>query len=145
MSEKANSRGQRRKELEKQKKSKKTSTSGWLKRIIVACFIIGLAGLLFGGGLFAFYASSAPELDEESLKDPISSEFYDINGDVFATIGSESRDYVNYEDIPKEMEAAILQLKTYVSINIMESIFIDLVVPYLPILQVALVHKARVR
>jgi penicillin-binding protein 1A len=108
VSEKANSRGQRRKELEKQKKSKKTSTAGWLKRIIVACFIIGLAGLLFGGGLFAFYASSAPELDEESLKDPISSEFYDINGEVFATIGSESRDYVNYEDIPKEMEAAIL-------------------------------------
>lgn len=107
MSERPNSRGQRRKELEQQKKSKK-SKSGWFKRIVVACFIIGLAGLLFGGGLFAFYASSAPELDEESLKDPISSEFYDVNGDIFATIGSESRDYVNYEDIPKEMEAAIL-------------------------------------
>ncbi|WP_017381871.1 penicillin-binding protein 1A [Paenisporosarcina sp. TG-14] len=109
MSENINSRGQRRKELEKQKKTKKISKTGWIRRIVVAIFIIGLAGLLFGGGLFAFYASSAPKLDEESLKDPITSVILDKNDDVFATIGSsEKRDYVNYKDIPKGMEDAIL-------------------------------------
>lgn len=108
MSEKVNSRGQRRKQLEKQKKSKQSSAKGWLKRIVVACLVIGLAGLLFGGSLFAYYASSSPELNEDSLKDPISSEFYDKNGEIFATIGKENRDYVNYEDIPKNMEDAIL-------------------------------------
>ncbi len=108
MSEKSNSRGQRRKELEKQKKANKSTTAVWFKRIILVCIVLGLAGLLFGGGLFAFYASSAPKLDEDALKDPVSSEFYDVNGDAFATIGSENRDYVNYSDIPKDMEDAIL-------------------------------------
>jgi len=108
VSEKVNSRGQRRKQLEKQKKSQQSSAKTWLKRIVVACLVIGLAGLLLGGGLFAYYASSSPELDEDSLKDPISSEFYDKNGEIFATIGIENRDYVNYEDIPKDMEDAIL-------------------------------------
>ncbi|HSO56986.1 MAG TPA: biosynthetic peptidoglycan transglycosylase, partial [Paenisporosarcina sp.] len=108
MSEKVNSRGQRRKELERQKKSQKTSKTGWLKRIVVACLLIGLAGLLFGGGLFAFYASSAPKLDEESLKDPLPSKVFDTNKDLIMTLGPENREYINYEDIPKEMENAIL-------------------------------------
>ena len=108
MSEKVNSRGQRRKELERQKKSKKTSKTGWLKRIVVVCILIGLAGLLFGGGLFAFYASSAPKLDEESLKDPLPSKVFDKNKDLIMTLGPENREYINYEDIPKEMENAIL-------------------------------------
>lgn len=108
MSEKPNSRGQRRRELEKQKKSKQTSKKGLFKKIFLACLFVGLAGLMFGGVLFAFYASSAPELDEESLKDPISSEFYDKNDKLFATIGAENRDYIEYNDIPKLMEEAIL-------------------------------------
>lgn len=108
MSQKPNSRGQRRTELKKQKKAKKTSTSGLFKKIFMALVIVGLAGLLFGGALFAFYASSSPELDEELLKDPISTEFYDINNKIFATIGAENRKYINYDDIPKSMENAIL-------------------------------------
>ena len=47
-------------------------------------------------------------LDEESLKDPISPEFLDANGDIFATVGAESSEYVAYEDIPQLMEDAIL-------------------------------------
>ncbi|MET0785695.1 MAG: biosynthetic peptidoglycan transglycosylase, partial [Paenisporosarcina sp.] len=108
MSEKPSSRGQRRKELEKQKKSKQSSKKGLFKKIITAVIIIGLAGLLFGAGLFAFYASSAPALDEEALKDPISTEVYDKNNKLFATFGAENRDYVAYEEIPKLMEDAIL-------------------------------------
>lgn len=108
MSEKPNSRGQRRRQLEKQKKAKQSSKTGLFKKLIIAILVVGIAGLLFGGGLFAFYASSAPELDEELLKDPISTEFYDINDKLFATIGAENRKYISYDDIPKSMENAIL-------------------------------------
>lgn len=108
MSENKSSRGQRRKELEQQKKSKQSSKKGLFKKIFMAVIIIGLAGLLFGAGLFAFYASSAPALEEENLKDPISTEVYDINDELFATFGAENRDYVGYEEIPKLMEDAIL-------------------------------------
>lgn len=87
---------------------KKKSKGGLFKRIILALFAIGLIGLLSGLGLFVYYASSAPELDEASLKDPISSTFLDKNGEAFYTSGTENRIYVNYDDIPQQMEDAIL-------------------------------------
>lgn len=91
-----------------QKKQQKKPTKVWLKRILLTIVALGLAGLIFGGGLFVFYASSAPKLDEDLLKDPISAEFYDINGEQFATLGTQNRKYVEYKDIPKEMVDAIL-------------------------------------
>jgi penicillin-binding protein 1A len=49
-----------------------------------------------------------PKLDESMLKDPISSKIYDINGELITEVGSENRDYVAYEDIPKLVENAVL-------------------------------------
>ncbi|GKW44708.1 penicillin-binding protein 1A [Planococcus sp. NCCP-2050] len=119
MSEKPVSREQRRKALEQQKKTarkkpgpkKKKASSGtsWIKRIVLAIVLIGVVGLLSGLGLFAYYASGAPDLDEELLRDPISPKFLAADGKTeipFMTV--EDRTYVNYEEIPKEMEAAIL-------------------------------------
>ena len=113
MSDQINSRTERRKaqqaqqETQKRKKKPKKSKSIF-KKIFLALFIVGFAVLLGGAGLFAFYASSAPKLDEELLRDPLSSELLDVNGDVFLTTGTEKRDYVAYEDIPKLLEDAIL-------------------------------------
>lgn len=79
-----------------------------MKRILLTIVIIGVVGLIAGGSLFAFYASSAPELDETALKDPISPKLLDANGDLFATVGAESREYIPYDEIPKQMEDAII-------------------------------------
>ncbi|KAA0958178.1 PBP1A family penicillin-binding protein [Planococcus kocurii] len=114
MSDKQISREERRKAIERQKKTnnkkkKKSPAITWIKRILLAIVVIGLAGLVFGASLFAFYASSAPELDEELLRDPISPTFYAADGETeIPYITAENREYVNYEDIPKTMEAAIL-------------------------------------
>ena len=70
MSEQKMTREQRRKQQEK-KKQPKTPAKLWMKRILLTIVIIGVVGLVAGGSLFAFYASSAPELDETALKDPI--------------------------------------------------------------------------
>ena len=106
------SREQRRKAMEQQKKKgkkKKTSGGGWFKRIILAILIVGVIGLVFGIGLFTYYASSAPELDEELLRDPISPTFLAADGETeIPYMTGEDREYVNYEDIPKLMEDAIL-------------------------------------
>ncbi len=107
MSEQKATREQRRKEQQK-KKQPKQPIKLWIKRVFISVLILGVLGLIGGGSLFAYYASSAPKLDEESLKDPISPEFLDGNGDIFATVGAESREYVAYEDIPQLMEDAIL-------------------------------------
>ena len=72
-----------------------------MKRVLIALVAIGLVGLIAGGSVYAYYASTAPDLDEELLKDPISPKLLDANGEVFATVGSESREYIPYEDIPK--------------------------------------------
>ncbi|MDN4493832.1 penicillin-binding protein 1A [Ureibacillus aquaedulcis] len=108
MAEKRRTREELKRERELQKKKQKKPVGNWVKRILLAIVIIGVVGLIGGAGLFAVYASSAPELDEELLKDPVSSEFYDANGELFASIGAESRKYVEYEDIPQNMIDAIL-------------------------------------
>nr|WP_054550766.1 penicillin-binding protein 1A [Lysinibacillus sphaericus] len=112
MTERRRTRGEHQKALAEKNKKKKTkpasSAKSWFKRIFLTVLAIGVAGLIGGGALFAFYASTAPELDEELLKDPVSSEFYDKNGELFATIGAENRKYIKYEDIPEDMINAIL-------------------------------------
>ncbi len=97
-----------KRERELLKKQQKKPAKVWFKRIFLTLLALGVTGFLFGIGMFVYYASSAPELNEELLKDPISAEFYDKNGELFTTIGVESRKYVEYEDIPKEMVDAIL-------------------------------------
>ncbi|GLC86997.1 transglycosylase domain-containing protein [Lysinibacillus piscis] len=89
-------------------KKPKSSLKIWFKRIFLTLLTIGIVGFLGGVGLFAYYASSAPELDENLLKDPVSSEFYDKNGELFATIGAENRKYIKYDEIPEDMRNAIL-------------------------------------
>ncbi|AWE07028.1 penicillin-binding protein [Lysinibacillus sp. 2017] len=114
MTERRRTREEIQRERQQQKrKSKKTKTPGspigkWVKRILLTIVLIGVLGFLGGAALFGYYVSKAPELDEELLKDPISSEFYDVNGELFATIGSQSRKYIKYEDIPEQMRDAII-------------------------------------
>ncbi|AIY05719.1 penicillin-binding protein [Planococcus sp. PAMC 21323] len=114
MSDKQISREERRKAIERQKKNsnkkkKKSPVFLWIKRIVLMMVIIGLAGVVFGASMFAYYASSAPEIDEELLRDPISPTFYAADGETeIPYITAENREYINYEDIPKTMEDAIL-------------------------------------
>lgn len=114
MNDKKISREERRKAIERQKKNenknkKKSPLLVWMKRIVLVFVIIGLAGFVFGASLFAYYASSAPELDEELLRDPISPTIYAADGETeIPYITAENREYVDYKDIPKSMEAAIL-------------------------------------
>ncbi|MEC1178277.1 transglycosylase domain-containing protein [Metasolibacillus meyeri] len=108
MTERKLTREDIKKQRQQKQKKKKSPFKLWLKRIVLTIVFIGVLGFLGGAGLFAYYVSSAPELDEELLKFPVSSEFYDVNGELFATIGQESRKYVKFEDIPDDMVAAIL-------------------------------------
>ncbi|MDZ5711977.1 PBP1A family penicillin-binding protein [Jeotgalibacillus haloalkalitolerans] len=92
-------------------KNKKKKKGSLFKKILLTVFIVGLAGLLFGGGLFAYYASQAPDLNEEDFIDPITTELRDVNGDVFARIGAENREFVSYDEIPPLVENAVLAIE----------------------------------
>ncbi|MHA6259668.1 transglycosylase domain-containing protein [Sporosarcina sp. CAU 1771] len=110
MSEHMKSRTELRKskQASQQKAKKPKNTKRIIKRIFLILIAIGFAGLLAGGGLFAYYASSAPKLDEKLLRDPLSSEILDRNKDVILTTGIEKREFVPFNEIPSLMEDAIL-------------------------------------
>ncbi|MBO8177448.1 MAG: PBP1A family penicillin-binding protein [Bacillus sp. (in: Bacteria)] len=77
-------------------------------RLIFMLFLLGVIGAIGGGITAAYYISQAPPLDETLLKDPIASEIYDKDGNFITRIGTEKRKYVEYDDIPKLVEDAIL-------------------------------------
>lgn len=117
MSDNIQSRSQRRKQQEQARKSDRKSSKKpagkkkqplW-KTILKVAVLVAVIGFVFGVGLFTFYAATAPELDEESLKDPLSSELYaEGASEPFLTLGAENREYVEYEQIPQVMEDAVL-------------------------------------
>ena len=107
MAEQYKTRGERRKQVESQKKAPKKPKK-LLRRIFLTLVTIGIICLVAGVGTFAYFISDAPKLDEKLLKDPVASTIYDKDKKVLAEVGKENRDYVNYEDIPKLVENAFL-------------------------------------
>ncbi|QTM98888.1 PBP1A family penicillin-binding protein [Sediminibacillus dalangtanensis] len=79
----------------------------WLK-LFFLILLLGLAGLLTGAGVFAYYANQAPPLNEKDLVDPAASQILDKDGNVVAAIGNKKREQVNYDEIPGLVEDAIL-------------------------------------
>ncbi|HYK72283.1 MAG TPA: transglycosylase domain-containing protein, partial [Pseudoneobacillus sp.] len=108
MSEKYQSREDRRKQLSNQKPKRKKKTAGLWKKVFLSLVIIGLIGAIAGGVTIAMIIKDTPKLDEALLKDPVSSKILDKDGNVISQVGAVKRDYVTYDDIPKQMEEAIL-------------------------------------
>ncbi|MDV6377706.1 PBP1A family penicillin-binding protein [Sporosarcina sp. GW1-11] len=109
MSDNINSRTTRRQQKDTmQKKPGRKMPQGLFKKILMAIVIFGLVVLVGGASLFAYYASTAPDLDEELLKDPLTSNFLTKDGDIFLKFGTEKRDFVPYDEIPQQMKDAIL-------------------------------------
>lgn len=86
-----------------------------LKIVVTALLVILTTSLLFVC-IFAFYVKTTLvddldiSLDDFSLSE--SSTVYDINGDVMATLSSgENRIWVDYEDIPEDLEHALVAIE----------------------------------
>lgn len=99
----AQSRTERKKQSKKIKKNKMSLGKKILFSIIGFILAIGVGGL----GLFAYYASSAPELTNDDLTGSYSSEFVDMNGEVFYTLGGDKREYADADEYPEVMLNAI--------------------------------------
>jgi len=72
MSDQTKSRAARRQQMEAEKrrgKNKKNKSGGIpIKKIFLSIVALGIAVLIGGVGLFAFYASTAPDLDESFIE-----------------------------------------------------------------------------
>ena len=61
--------------------------------------------------ILAFIAKElkdVPDITRANLQDPLSSEIYDKNLNLIATVGAEKREYINIEDIPQSVKDAVL-------------------------------------
>lgn len=82
----------------------------FLANLLIGLFVVAfLLGLL----VFAFYASSAPKLTEESLTATSSSLIYDTNNNLIADLGSEKRTNVETKEIPVELANAIIAIEDH--------------------------------
>ncbi|MFG6118421.1 transglycosylase domain-containing protein [Thalassobacillus sp. B23F22_16] len=88
--------------------SKKGNKKPVFKKVLLALLITGIVLMIVTGSLFAYYVSSAPELNKAQLSDPIPSRVYDMNGELFAELGSENRTKISYSELPDVMRDAVL-------------------------------------
>ena len=88
-------------------------TSSRKKKIIIRILFTIFCAICIAGivGVVAFYlyiASTAPAFKAEELYKKESSTLYDINGDLYATLGSENRTLVTYDELPEVLINAIV-------------------------------------
>ena len=92
-------------------KIKKETLLKVLKYLLITGVSLAIIVALAGGGLFAYYISSAPKLSEKELKSTNSSLIYDVNNNVIADLGSEKRENVSADNIPLNLVNAITSIE----------------------------------
>ena len=111
MTEKYQSREERRKQKDttkKKQKGKKKSTGSLFKRIFLVLVVLGIIGIITGAATFAFMVKDAPKIDANILKAAIPSEIYGLDGELITEIGIQKLDYVEYGDIPELVRDAVI-------------------------------------
>ena len=92
-------------------KIKKETLLKVLKYLLITGVSLAIIVALAGGGLFAYYISSAPKLSEKELKSTNSSLIYDVNNNLIANLGSEKRENVSADNIPLNLVNAITSIE----------------------------------
>lgn len=107
MPEQYRSRLERRKKLEHKKRGK-GKKKGWAKTFALVMLFLFLFLVVGGAATVAVIISKAPKFDPEKLTTPVPSTIYDMNENVVAEIGTEKRDLVEFEEIPRLVVDAII-------------------------------------
>ncbi|CQR46659.1 Penicillin-binding protein 1A/1B [Paraliobacillus sp. PM-2] len=107
MANESQSRTARRQQEKSKKQSKKKNKSIW-KKILLTIGIIFLIATISVGGLFGYYVTTAPDLDSSLLSDPASTKVYDMDGELYADLGTEKRTKIAYNELPDLLIDAVL-------------------------------------
>lgn len=104
MANNSQSRTARRKQQEQLKKNK---PSMW-KKIWFTLLALILITIITVGIVFTYFIVTAPPLDHSLLSVPASTKVYDMNGDIYADLGTEKRTAVTYDELPDLLIDAVL-------------------------------------
>ncbi|MGX7777283.1 penicillin-binding protein PBP1A [Streptococcus pluranimalium] len=83
------------------------------KYILLAVAGLAILGVVIGGLLFTFYASTAPKLSEAKLKSTTSSLIFDSENNLIADLGAEKRENVTADNIPLDLVNAITSIEDH--------------------------------
>lgn len=83
------------------------------KYILLTMAGLAILGVVIGGLLFTFYASTAPKLSEAKLKSTTSSLIFDSENNLIADLGAEKRENVTADNIPLDLVNAITSIEDH--------------------------------
>lgn len=92
-------------------KKKKMGSNVTFKKVLIIILAFLAAIFIGGAGLFAYYASSAPELTEEDITGSISSEILDDKDEVIYTLGGQKREIATEDQVPQVLKDAIVSIE----------------------------------
>lgn len=79
-----------------------------MKKVLIVCLVLGIVSTGAGALTFASMIKDVPNLDASKLIDPLSTKFYDVNGNFIYEYGKEKRTKITYDQIPKVLEQAFI-------------------------------------
>lgn len=91
---------------QKPKKKKKIFLGIFLTLLFLFCLVV-----LSGIGLFWYYAKDAPALDDQKLKDTVSSKVFDASGNLIQELGEKKRETIEANQIPTQLKNAITSIE----------------------------------
>ena len=94
--------------MAKRKKKKNKKKMSLFKKILIILLILFILGVAAVIGFVLFIAATAPKFDPSKLYSKEASTLLDSNGEVFATLGSEMRKKITYDQMSEEMVNAIV-------------------------------------
>ncbi|MEG0268517.1 MAG: PBP1A family penicillin-binding protein, partial [Carnobacterium sp.] len=92
-------------------KNKKRGSNVTFKKVLIIILAFLAAIFIGGAGLFAYYASSAPELTEDDITGSISSEILDDKDEVIYTLGGQKREIATENQVPQVLKDAIVSIE----------------------------------
>ncbi len=97
----------KKRKVKKEKKIKKEKRKWW-KKVLTIILIFGIAMVLLVTSFLIYIAISAGAFDPNALKSQDQTVVYDKSGEIIATLGTEKRESVSYDELPQVLVDAIL-------------------------------------
>jgi penicillin-binding protein 1A len=111
MSEASYSSREERKQAEKSRQNQNNKANkkhSLLKKVCFFILVLLIVSAGIGAAAFAVMIKDTPKLDSSKLVDPLSTKFYDKNGNFLYEYGKEKRTKIEYKQVPAMLENAFI-------------------------------------
>ena len=97
-----------RKRVDNRNEKTAEKKKGILAKILTAILIFAISLIFIAAAFMVYIVVSTGNFDPEALKNQEQTVIYDKDGDIIATLGSEKREEISYDDLPQVLVDAIV-------------------------------------